>query len=290
MNVSIKHINELPHWFDLAKYDSTNKLDAAGWYEQLIVRHGVLFYFINNRKTRSKSFETALKKLFETPIIDLMADRELEVLFANGQLQELRSKNIRYTLGVHMTTVRQHYQTEFNTEIEKRNYARNFFKDVYEEDWDKILSDGKLRYPCQDWIDEPIDNIRSDAHNYFLNINVNMALPDKVLIEQFTKLVAGLRAVLDEGGVSIHSKLRIDFENWTKFAVLPFIDLSIWAMSEGKKIPNRVMADAIFKMGEGGEEVVRKTTQKLADLILIDSHLGKLAAIAAQEIAEQNNL
>ena len=59
-------------------------------------------------------------------------------------------------------------------------------------------------------------------------------------------------------------------------------------MSEGKKIPNRVVADAIFRLGEGGEEVVRKTTQKLASLVLTDSHLQLLASIAAQEIVERN--
>ena len=39
---------------------------------------------------------------------------------------------------------------------------------------------------------------------------------------------------------------------------------------------------------EGGEEVVRKTTQKLASLVLTDSHLQLLASIAAQEIVERN--
>ena len=48
------------------------------------------------------------------------------------------------------------------------------------------------------------------------------------------------------------------------------------------------MADAIFLPGEGGEEVVRKTTAKLARELLTLKHLETLAALAAQEIAERN--
>ena len=285
---TIKNVRDLPSWFVLTKYDGTKTLDAAGWYEQLKVRSEILWYLIYERETESELYETALNKIYETPIVDVMSNFELNLLFADGNINEFRSKSIRYSLGVQMTTVRQHYQTEHNIEIEKRNYARDFFKDVFEFDADDMLADLELRYPYQDWLDEPIDNNQSEPHNYFVNIRVNMALPYKVLINQFESLIAGLSSELDERGVSIRSKIRLDFESWNKFAILPYLDLLIWSMSEGKKIPNRVVADAIFRLGEGGEEVVRKTTQKLASLVLTDSHLQFLASIAAQEIVERN--
>ena len=285
---TIKNVRDLPSWFVLTKYDGTKTLDAAGWYEQLKVRSEILWYLIYERETESELYETALNKIYETPIVDVMSNFELNLLFADGNINEFRSKSTRYSLGVQMTTVRQHYQTEHNIEIEKRNYARDFFKDVFEFDADDMLADLELRYPYQDWLDEPIDNNQSEPHKYFVNIRVNMALPYKVLINQFESLIAGLSSELDERGVSIRSKIRLDFESWNKFAILPYLDLLIWSMSEGKKIPNRVVADAIFRLGEGGEEVVRKTTQKLASLVLTDSHLQLLASIAAQEIVERN--
>ena len=48
------------------------------------------------------------------------------------------------------------------------------------------------------------------------------------------------------------------------------------------------MADAIFPQGEGGEEVVRKTTKPLAESVLGKGFLEKLEAIAAHEKAERN--
>ena len=41
----IKHVSELPSWFDLKKYDFAEKLDALGWYQQLAIR-GMCIYRI----------------------------------------------------------------------------------------------------------------------------------------------------------------------------------------------------------------------------------------------------
>lgn len=289
MHKKIKHVNELPDWFDLEKYAAVKTLDAAGWYEQLAIRDclsSLLSYSLRDNLPISKQDLEALEAMRATPIIDVNNNFLLKALCCGGELWELKSKNPRYSLGVHMTTVREHYIAENNVEDEKRTYARNFFSQI----WSEGLFDKKfkpLKYTCKDWIDEPIDNIRKSP-DYNVHINVDMGLPDKVLIEQFKQLLMNLRSPLQQAGVFIDNKLRPDFEGWAKFGILPYLDLSTWAKIEGVTIPNRVMADAIFPVGEGGEEVVRKTTQKIADEILTKSHLNKLAALAAYEIAEQN--
>jgi hypothetical protein len=59
------------------------------------------------------------------------------------------------------------------------------------------------------------------------------------------------------------------------------------------KIPNRVFADAIFPLGEGGEEVVRKTTRPLAMRVMGKLNVEILKARAASQLAERyigNNL
>ena len=149
------------------------------------------------------------------------------------------------------------------------------------------LSDMEIR----NWIksNERFD-MRGDGDGLYLSYREAFALglPDKVLIEQFKQMLESRRKPLLKVGISIENKLRPDFEGWAKFGVLPYLDLNTWAELEGLTIPNRVMADAIFPVGEGGEEVVRKTTEKIAKEILTKSHLNKLAALAAQEIAERN--
>lgn len=287
--VTIKHINDLPDWYKLEKYEAAKSLDAAGWYEQLSIRNclkSLLSYDLRDNLPISQQHLEALEGLRSTPIIDVNNNFLIRVLCCGGELWELKTGDPKYSLGVHMTTVREHYHTENNIEIEKRTYARNFFSQV----WSEGVFDEPyvpLKYPCKDWIDEPIDGI-TNTINYTINVSVDLGLPDKVLIEQFKQMLESRRKPLLKVGISIENKLRPDFEGWAKFGVLPYLDLNTWAELEGLTIPNRVMADAIFPVGEGGEEVVRKTTEKIAKEILTKSHLNKLAALAAQEIAERN--
>lgn len=285
----IRHINELPEWFKLEKYAAAKTLDAAGWYEQLSIRNCLSSLRIHRVRENLPALQQnleALEALQATPIIDVDNNFLIKALCCGGELWELKSKKPNYSLGVHLSTVREHYLAEGNIEDEKRIYARNFFSQIFDENlFEHPIK--PLKYTCQDWIDEPIDFIRNSP-DYGVHIKVDLGLPDKVLIEQFKQFLINLRSPLKQAGVSIDNKLRPDFEGWVKFGILPYLDLNTWAELEGVLIPNRVMADAIFPVGEGGEEVVRKTTQKIADEILTKSHLNKLAALAAYEIAEQN--
>lgn len=97
-----------------------------------------------------------------------------------------------------------------------------------------------------------------------------------------------LRSTLRRKSIVTKNWRKPDFADWNRFGVLPYLDLRIWGQETGTRISNRVMADAIFLPGEGGEEVVRKTTAKLARELLTLKHLETLAALAAQEIAERN--
>ena len=283
---TIKHIRQLPAWFKLEKYDAAKTLDATGWYEQLMVRSNSKICFerdLNDGSEPSQQDLKALDLLRATPIINVNSDSLIKILFGDGVLEELKTGDPLYSLGVHMTSVREHYRTEEDIENEKRTYARKFFAQFWGENW--LTKD--LEYKCKDWIDQPIDNIRSSS-DFNVNITIDMGLPDKVLIEQFRQLLKVLREPLQEVGFTIDNRLRPDFEGWAKFGVLPFLDLTLWAKIESVQIPSRVMADAIFPAGEGGEEVIRKTTKKIAEEVLSKGHLNKLAALAAYEIVERN--
>lgn len=53
-------------------------------------------------------------------------------------------------------------------------------------------------------------------------------------------------------------------------------------------ITNRVMADAIYESGVGGEETVRKTTAPLVDHLLSEKSLNQLAGLLTLQKPEQN--
>ena len=75
-----------------------------------------------------------------------------------------------------------------------------------------------------------------------------------------------------------------EYQKWVDYAVLPYLDLKLWAEEESCSIPNRVMADAIFPNGDKGEEMVRKTTQKIANMLMEEGYVEFLATIAAHEM------
>lgn len=118
------------------------------------------------------------------------------------------------------------------------------------------------------------------------NISVNLTLPNELLVEQFKVFLQSLRAKTEVK--DIKKFRRPDFQGWVRFGVLPFLDLMIWAFETKTKIPNRVMADAIFPTGEGGEEVVRKTTKPLVAELLDVKNIEILAALS-EDKAEQKS-
>ena len=277
----IKHVKDLPKWFDLNKYTSTEQLDALGWLEQLTVRHNLLFWFSRG----SKSFEELLPLLRKNPIFNTNDDLKARVLLRSGALDSISSGDdfSKYALGVHMLTVREYFQKQMNFDDEKGDYAAKFFKQ-FKLDW---LSKRRLKYKCMDWIDQPVDAITS-SHIPNLTLSVNLNLPDKLLFEQFEALIKNIRSNLKRDDIQLENNQKFEAKNLIKFAVLPYLDLKINSLLDDVNITNRVMADAIFPQGEGGEEVVRKTTKPLAESVLGKGFLEKLEAIAAHEKAERN--
>lgn len=287
----IKHISNLPEWFVLQKYEAAKLLDTAGWYEQLSVRSDLIGLVGSPRweswqasappKTGLQTM-AILELIRASPIVDIAKDDLLTAYFGGGALYELKARDPRYSFGVHLTTVRNLYLTEYRIEQDKRDYSRKFFSYIFGKDWIKPIP-----YKYKDWIDEPVDGI-TDSGDFDVNIRVNMLLPDKVLVEQFKRVLNELRSPLQRVGLAIANTRKPDCADWVRFGVLPYLDLQMWQQETGVKIPNRVLADAIFPHGKGGEEVVRKTTAKLAEELLTRKHLETLAALAAHEIAERS--
>jgi Family of unknown function (DUF6387) len=281
----LKHVSQLPEWFDLQKYEGASLLDAAGWYEQLNLRKDLITSVGSPRwkETPSEVVLDILQQVRKNPIVDFTNSESIAV-YSGRAMIELKHRDLHYLRGVHLTTVRELYLAENNIDKDKRTHARNFFTRMFDgsESW---LSTPSIE--CKDWIDEPIDGITA-SRGFTVNIKVNLLLPDKLLIEQFKQTLNKLRSPLNKVGITLHNTQKPIFSDWVNLGVLPYLDLKIWQQETESTIPNRVMADAIFPPGEGGDDTVRKTTEKYADDLLTDKHLITLASIAATEIAERN--
>ena len=290
----IKHASELPQWFDLKKYAGAETLDTTGWYEQLAIRRD-LKLLIGSPRWLSWQGDTTpppsarqtlevLALLRATPILDISQSELLKYYFPNAAVRRVKELDQRYAIGIHLTTVRDLYRTEARIERDKKSYAREYF----DQEFGKPKSDknSSVASKAEDWLDDPVDRITNKV-DFELNFRANILLPNKILIEQFTQLLNELRSPGQQDGLAIANTKAPAFNDWINFGLLPFLDLQIWQQETGNKIPNRVLADAIFTAGEGGEEVVRKTTSKLAKEVITFRHLLILASLASNEIAER---
>jgi hypothetical protein len=292
MTKRISHVSNLPEWFNLEKYDAARSLNAVGWYEQLSIRRELInppYAAIRIESMLSEAppiLSDESKMLWDiicsTPILNIEGKDLLRIYPDGGALYELKIRKPRYSFGVRLTTVAEHYKTEHCIKSDMRNFARKYYCQKYGED-----NDLTLPLPIQDWFEHPIDAM-TNYQRYDINIRVNTLLPDKILIEQFERLLHNYRSLQLKSGLKIGNVRKPEYSDWVRFGVLPYLDLLIWQQKTGKNIPNRVMADAIYPQGDGGEEVVRKTTAKIADELLTLKHLETLAAHAAHEITERN--
>lgn len=148
-------------------------------------------------------------------------------------------------------------------------------------------------YKYEPWIGQPLNHSATaeakDENGFGFrgidSVAVDLNFPDKILIENFKQYLAARRAESKTENLSKTNRQQ-DYYDWVRFGVLPYLDLKLWELETGNKIPLRVIADAIYPIGEGGEETVRKTTAPLATSLIHNNHLRILIAQVAADIKE----
>jgi len=210
----------------------------------------------------------------------LESDEKASMLFGVTAVQELKDKDPTFSYVVRHLTPADIIRFEFNTSAETRDYLNSWRQQIEDSiNWDR------LEIPEERWINKPCyELVNADYENMSLAC-INFDIPDVILIEHFKQFLAARRAQINP---QKRSRLP-SFTEWCRLGILPYLDLKIWEKENNMNIPNRVMADAIYQSGEGGEETVRKTTAPLADFLITERSLEILSAQVANEIAEANS-
>ena len=122
----------------------------------------------------------------------------------------------------------------------------------------------------------------------FANISVDLLVPDEQILKDFIKLIKDVRKVLN-----CYSKKKnftqTDMLKWHDIRLLPFIDLTIISLIEGKKINYSQMAELIYPDKnqrdlnlELAESIRRTTKPKAIELLQRKTILIMEAQTAAQ--------
>lgn len=289
MTERIKHISDLPPWFKLDKYNNAKNLDANGWYEQICIRANCLTYFDSEegsackKITQDKDFKEAIKAIREKPIYNMRVDGKLPLFFYFDNIAILlKSESPHLTPSIHPMSLLEFDLLRREIDPKRLEYVAEWKNQFL--DCDKTTFFPLYKY--ETWIKEPLCNsVRQDLAEEMHSsgkdpVIVDLNYPDKILIENFKRYILGRRAELKNEHLSKHSR-QCNFSEWTRYGALPYLDLKIWEFEAKVKIPHRVLADAIYPQGDGGEETIRKTTIPLANLLLTDKLLRQLVAQAS---------
>jgi Family of unknown function (DUF6387) len=318
MSSSIKTIKSLPDWFNLDNYKEAEKLDALGWLEQLKCRASLRLRLRSDRfndHINELYFKKVLSSYRSAPIIDpIKCDPKKNIFNIYDCLKSLPI--------VHQTTLFEHFNANSKIEPEIQKIGSLLYEIISpknikylmknpsdDENFGAEEQEFRNKQRELDDLKDKLDQFEESLDNFikapFMSspgpkgsrvkadkpvlrrITVDLSFPDQQIIQSLSVLLKKLRSESFYAQALSKPTIRNPkFDDWIRLGVLPFIDLHLWELENKKNIPNRVMADAIFQDGEGGEETIRKTTSKIAKKILDREFLLILAGMTADEIAE----
>jgi hypothetical protein len=303
----IRNIKDLPDWFTLGKYRAAEGLDAAGWYEILLQRWNHFFWldrdgpeeYASDRHEGKNYYYDALLQSRNDPL-SLLTDDVQILLIGGGRLQALKYDKKDFSTFSHAIspfTIRRLYQLEHRLKKPTRTRIRAWCDDLFDKLGEAELTED-FKAECKwalSFIDAPIfeafekegkERSWPDQRRGHDCVYVDLTVPDKILIQQFTDYLRQVRRRYPDIKPANPYKTP-EYKKWLEYGLLPYLDLKLWEIENNVSIPHRVLADAIFPEGNKGEEMIRKTTKKIADQVMKDDYIDFLAIIAAQEIAEK---
>jgi hypothetical protein len=260
----ITDTKELPSWFDREKYKN-DKLDALGWYEQLVIRKYLYLSVIKKNQQSLDHPALPIRRLIKTirknPIIDIKSfDYALKNLFTD--VYQLKTRNRVYdSSAVHNLQI-----------YELLNLMKSLPKPHYVEAM-KCLYDRK-RPPGEHFFESIRELTKSKSLHEYVCLDMNA--PDTTLISGFKTHLSQLRKKLNSKG---HQRLRDPFATWKNNKVLEYLDLHIWEIEYDFHINHAVISKAVFqskKQAEDNEPLISKKISRIAINAISTANLRRL--------------
>ncbi len=289
MRLAKDRYSDLPPGFDLKNYEVFKELSSTQWFEQICARKNISDILPkvkndNDRKFFARYVEFSPDKN-SNPIIYTNIDDDTRWNIGDDLIDRFMNSHvaIAYARSVHQMTPRESFYSMRSLGEEKIDYLSKYLRQ-FDDDYDKYhyLSNW---VSWDKWIDKPLDQVKH-TYEQFASLMVNLDLPDKMLIEGFKAELKRIRSKQVRRKKNIRS-FTFNSDYLIDRGVIPYIDISIWAQINQKKMPtNKVIANHIYipdpNGGNDGERV-RKTTTKLVKQVLSEEFLTGLASVAAQE-------
>lgn len=273
MMVKIEHVQDLPEWFSLDKYQDTKTFSAADWFTALAIRQDILSIVESRNTSEDGAFD--FKSLI--PVIEGLRCFPLDASPRRGHWEYIPDRvSLAKMAPVRPLTI---FDVAWRAS-EDRDLAHLTPHGRQKADrWQIIVDDGLLEASLSEQ-PEPIFLDWRGSGAPIAAVWVDLAAQDSVLLEAFALWLKSARTA--------HPATRRErpaYNDWVRYGLLPYIDLLTWAIETGNQIPHNIMAQAVGYF-RGGDSF-RKTVPGLA-ANLMRSNLAELETLAALEARQEN--
>lgn len=259
----INSTKDLPNWFSIENYAVFRKFDKKELKKQLDIRlelYTILLLNLEEEHTDSSSPFECNQEVWESIINNTVAVKNKIELsdddksFCNARISWLGGVRGIFAFEAHHFVER---STDKGLVIDDTN-AEHI---DYQREWlggDMSGIEKRFDFPR---VNEAV----------YLSVNLKN-YSDAEILKSFEKLLPKWRRELQIPSPSIVFAKDSDDAKIIPYKLLPLLDLLIWSNSIGAKIPNRVLAIALFPTGEKGETEIKQTIMPLLNKLVSDNY------------------
>ena len=255
-------INSVPDDFDISIYDVCASWGLKDWVEELSARSFMSYVFAKERERKLTdelrgSYVEQAELLLLTPLrsIPPIPDIYLSPLMDQSAEEFFRGHRVLS-------------DSRYRAWVQRMEDAEKFGDLV--EDGDLDL-DEEICRNVREYLSSPAWKIHRDSlgqvKRFFIGVDLNAT--DDYLVKQFRSWIARTRA---EANIKPKQWLFSDkrFEKWHKDRLLPYLDLTFWAIINRKKLSPADVEENFFPdrlTGFPGEYVTKKVAKEAIKLI-----------------------
>lgn len=261
--MKIESITDLPNWYRLGKYDCCARFKAGDWAANLESRAILLEWISNKASPDMTSNRSGTPSGWGRP--DYATILEDTRIWPDYRMRSRLARPIEPLTHRDLVWIAR----EGSEASGEQGHV-----------WRQTLS--SIRAPA--WSGElPTANqlnivLQSGPS---LAITIDLRASDALLLQAFSAWVKETRSQLQ----ITTNRERPAYKDWTRYGLLPYLDLLIWSKESACHIPHHVMAQAVGYT-RGGDSF-RKTVPKLASSLMAKNGLAELEALASIEVSQE---
>lgn len=239
----IKRVEDLPKSFCLDNYAGTKDLDAAGWAQALLVREHLRRRYEHSKLVSGVVNDQFIHTIFKDP---LFQRKPSPIQISRLEIGEPPLR--------HLTVSDLHELTHFLNIDPEAKEVESRYADLWSNKTAERLSES-----AETFTSAHVDSIFSSNKIY---LSVDVTCSNDYLIDKF-------KSKLEKYRSSQNFKLRKseynddNFKKWHDLAILPYLDLSLWAKANEVSIKPHVFSKAIYKLSDKEYDNTRTITAKV---------------------------